>query len=158
MSVGKDFRPKNQFCYEGQAPSRPQTDDKDYEKKMKEFEGHGMLLVGVLKCGTHTNDTDMLVEELVAGNDVCCILQSFWEDKQFVMVRRDYFRGCTLKGGLQPSIAWVTNDKPEFPDAKTIHARPVGCTRVSLSPSNLEHSIGIARQVLIRWFDPSSRK
>jgi len=123
MSVGPDFS-DNRWNYEG---TRPACEKKD-------LQGHGMLLVGIVK---HGEDTD-----LVEGKDVYFILQNFWKDKQFVMVRRDYFRQCTLEEGRKrASFHWVTSQPPPFAEPESICAKPAGETRVSLSSDLLERPI-----------------
>jgi hypothetical protein len=123
MSVGPDFF-DNRWHYEGTRPA--------YNKK--DLQGHGMLLVGIVKSG---RDIDM-----VEGKDVHFILQNFWEDKQFVMVRRDYFRQCTLEEGKTPaSFHWVTSQPPCFAEPESIYAGLAGATRVSLSSDLLERPI-----------------
>jgi hypothetical protein len=98
------------------------------------LQGHGMLLIGIVKSG---EDNDIL-----EGKDVHFILQNFWKDKQFVMVRRDYFRQCTLEEGKTPAcFHWVTSQPPCFAEPESIYAGLAGATRVSLSSDLLERPI-----------------
>lgn len=138
MSVGKDFSNRNQWRYKGKRPDYAET----------EVEGHGMLLVGIVKSGED--------EQLCAGKDVYFILQNFWEDKQFVMVRRDYFLQCTHAGGEPPSFHWVTSTPPEFADPSTIYAKPAGKSRVSLSSQHLERPLNCDKVQLDKsYVDPN---
>ena len=123
MYIGPDFS-GNRWHYEGTRPAC----------KKKDLQGHGMLLVGIVKSG---EDTDF-----VEGKDVHFILQNFWEDKQFVMVRRDYFRQCTLEEGrTRASFRWVISQPPCFAEPESIYAGRAGETRVSLSSDLLERPI-----------------
>jgi hypothetical protein len=101
-----------------------------------------MLLVGVIKIGED--------KDLAAGRDVCFILQNFWQKKQFISVRRDYFRGSVL-GDECPSIHWVTSNPPTFADPETVYASPVLLNRVSYSLHLLEKPLRRATPPMIKW-------
>ena len=123
MSVGPDFS-SDRWSYEGTRPACQKNDS----------QGHGMLLVGIVKKG---EDSD-----IAAGTDVYFILQNFWKGKQFVMVRRDYFRQCALEEGrIRASFHWVTSERPCFADPESIYAGLAGEKRVSLSSDLLERPL-----------------
>lgn len=121
MFIGEDFHAKNKWLYKGN-PARG-ADDK--------IEGHAMLLVGVMKVGEH--------EHMAEGKDMFFILQNFWKDKQFVMVRRDYFRACNVANeGGQASVNFIVYNS-EFKSAnyEDIYAQKA-VADVSWSSSSLE--------------------
>jgi hypothetical protein len=93
-----------------------------------------MLLVGIIKSG---EDSD-----IAAGTDVHFILQNFWDSKQFVAVRRDYFLQCKLeKGASGPTFHWVDRCQPLFARAEEIYANPAGEVRVASSSELLERPL-----------------
>ena len=50
MSVGADFKAANKYYYKNEAPVHPKPGDEGYVDKVMAFEGHGMLLEGVVNC------------------------------------------------------------------------------------------------------------
>jgi hypothetical protein len=123
MSVGPDFHAEYVWKYEG---SRSAYDS-------KESEDHAMLLVGIIKSG---EDSD-----IAKGTDVHFILQNFWDNKQFVAVRRDYFLQCRLeKGERSPTFHWV-DSQPVFAEPEAIYAHPAGDARVASSSALLERHL-----------------
>jgi len=130
MFIGEDFHAKNKYVYKG-SPARG-----------AKIEGHAMLLVGVMRVGAD--------EFMVEGTDMFFILQNFWKDKQFVMVRRDYFRECMVAGeGGQATVNFVVyNGEFKSADFEDIYAQKA-VADVSLSSSNLERP-SVARRMLKR--------
>jgi hypothetical protein len=141
MFVGDDFKRKNQYTYEGQPPQCA-DDDK---------EGHAMLLVGVMKVG----DDDKCVE----GTDLFFILQNFWQDKQFVMVRRDYFQACSVsQEGGTASVNFVVYEG-EFKSASydAIYAKKAK-HEVSLSSHLLERPSSAKSMLKLRSVDSNGHR
>eukprot|EP00978_Attheya_sp_CCMP212_P023539 scaffold72431_cov44-Attheya_sp.AAC.2 len=146
MFVGNDFHKRNTYAYKG---------NPDPVNKNNQREGHAMVLVGVIKIGED--------KDIAKGMDVCFILQNFWQRKQFVSVRRDYFRSSVFvnrryndivdpEGPERPSIHWITSYSPKFADPETIYASPVLSTRVTYSSHHLERPVAIhARRLKIKW-------
>ena len=78
--------------------------------------------------------------DLVDGMDLCYILQSFWQNKHFVMVRRDYFRASSLsKNGGTPSLRFVVLEGFESANCEAINANKAE-RDISLSSSLFELS------------------
>eukprot|EP00978_Attheya_sp_CCMP212_P023541 scaffold72431_cov44-Attheya_sp.AAC.4 len=126
MFIGNDFHKRSKYTYKGNPDP--------VNKNNKWRDGHAMVLVGVIKIGED--------KDIAKGADVCFILQNFWQRKQFVSVRRDYFRGSVdPKGPERPSIHWITSNYPKFADPETIYASPVLSNRVSYSSHHLERSV-----------------
>jgi len=141
MFIGEDFKKDNKWSHKGN-PARG-ADDK--------IEGHAMLPVGVMKVGEH--------ELFAEGKDMFFILQNFWKDKQFIMVRRDYFRACSVerKGG-QASVNFIVYNS-EFKSANNedIYAKKA-VADVSWSSSNLERPSTARTMTKILSVDSSGNK
>jgi hypothetical protein len=131
MFVGDDFKCNDKYKYEGIPP----------EYADNEKEGHAMLLVGVMRVGED--------DDLLDGTDLYFIFQNFWQDKQFLMVRRDYFRACSVspEGGAA-SVNFVVYKEGGFESAspEDIYAKKAKYD-VSLSSHLLERPHSVKRML-----------
>ncbi|KAL3935675.1 MAG: hypothetical protein SGARI_002877 [Bacillariaceae sp.] len=124
MFIGSDFHTDGTWVYEGEPPLH------ENENAL----GHAMMLIGVVqvKGGDHGK-----------GDDIYFILQNTGKDKQFVLVRRDYFRGCRKPSLYEPgdaraSINFVKyEDEFKVANPEKIHAKKTKCD-VSLSSHHFE--------------------
>lgn len=140
MFVGDDFKRAKQYKYEG----KPQYAD-------NEREGHAMLLVGVIRVGEDADSVD--------GTDLYFILQNFWQHKQFVMVRRDYFRACSVSevGGTASVNFVVYNGEFEGAGYEAIYAKKA-VHDVSLSSHLLERQSSAKTMVKLRSVDSNGHR
>jgi hypothetical protein len=141
MFVGDDFKRNDQYKYEGMPP----------EYADNEKEGHAMLLVGVMRVGKNA--------DLVDGTDLYFILQNFWQDKQFVMVRRDYFRACSVsqEGGTASVNFVVYEGEFESASHEAIYAEKADYD-VSLSSHLLERPSSAKSVLKIRSVDSNEHR
>jgi hypothetical protein len=103
----EDFHEANKFRYEGTPDGKA--------------EGHAVVLVGIRK-----NDY----------NETYFLLQNFWEGKQFVEVRQDYF----IHSSQEASFDFIVEKFDEV-DAADVYSQKTGSMRIAQSSPLLERSI-----------------